>query len=131
MTLFGDARPVRRVRQKHSGSMLPAAGHWLYRPGLESLEQRLAPAGPGALAAALPLVGPGAGTYSLGVSSSGNFSYDPTTAGSGQGGKSTGSYALSIARSPFAESGITSTLQTADVVNGNAQVQGSVPVNHQ
>jgi hypothetical protein len=81
---------------------------------------------------------PAAGDYYVGVSSADNFSYDTSTSGQGFGGNSTGSYTLNIARSPYAESeanagitGLNDTIDTADVINGNAHVHGAIGFNDQ
>jgi len=82
---------------------------------------------------ALTFTPPTAGLYYVGVSSANDFSYDPLVAGSGSGGNAgnAGDYALSIARSPFAQSGSNLSLKTADVINGNALLQGTLGSNQQ
>jgi hypothetical protein len=79
---------------------------------------------------------PAGGVYYLGVSSANDFSYDPFSTGSRSGGNSTGHYTLSLARSPAAENeadgsvlGRNDTVPTADVINGNAHVHGTIGSN--
>ncbi len=69
---------------------------------------------------------PATAVYYIGVSSAANFRYDPLTAGSGAGGSSVGNYTLNLARSPFAATGSNHTTSTADVINGNAAVHGTL-----
>jgi hypothetical protein len=72
---------------------------------------------------------PGDGLYYVGVSSAQDFGYDPHTSGSGSGGNSTGNYLLSLARTPANATGQNDTIQTADVINANAHVHGTLGVN--
>ena len=80
----------------------------------------------GGLDPALTFTAPAAGPYYVGISSAANFGYDPLQNASGAGGHSSGNYTLKVGRSPAAESGRNDTLATADVINGNAHVEGTL-----
>jgi hypothetical protein len=62
--------------------------------------------------APLRWVAPAAGTYTLGVGGSGNFSYDPKVAGSGNA-SSTGAYTFSVVRMGAGSSSLSSIVATA------------------
>ncbi len=66
------------------------------------------------------------GTYYIGVSSTGNLSYDPTTTASGQYGGTTGSYALNVSVVTPATIGENNTLSTAEIITGSTNLTGSL-----
>jgi hypothetical protein len=76
--------------------------------------------------APLRWVAPAAGSYTLGVSGSGNFSYDPKVAGSGNA-SSTGAYTFSVVRTGAGSSSLSSIVATA--ASGTAANSGLASAN--
>jgi hypothetical protein len=81
----------------------------------------------GALDTSLTYVAPSTGPYYVGVSSNGNFSYDPNTTDSGSGGLTSGFYTLSLSFTSFlvVEAPANYTLGTAQPITANTVLQGT------
>ena len=112
----------------------------------DTLAADVSPTAPGTLKACLRIFGKGAqqqgfqenasagadttlsfdvlvgGTFYIGVSSNGNYTYDPRTAGSGSGGLTSGSYTLTLKVGSFltTENGANYSLDTAQLIDGDA-----------